>query len=204
SSQAFSTAQSRTRKLRGIPSNAERAGGSWAAVDRYSGQNVRDRFMAANVSWWLNTLGEGTKIAIWAHNGHIARGLNEGLTWIVMGKHLSDVFGDNYLPIGFSFAEGNFNSFPRGAVEVTAEPLIPGCYEAALQTTQLARFFIDLRELESGSAAHDWMIVERPFQAIGGGPYSAPHYLGWDYPIVLPKSFDIIIHIETTTATQVR
>lgn len=172
-----------------------------ATMDEDEQSTLRDRCMAENVTWWLEFLGGDDKMAIWAHNGHIARGLTAGHPWSQMGQFLAEAYGDDYLPIGLSFAEGTFTAFAAGGLNtMTAEPLIPGCYEAAFQTTGLPRFILDLRNLEPGTAVSEWMNLERDFRAIGAIYGSCD--LGWNYPTVLPKSYDIIIHIETSTATQ--
>jgi len=173
-----------------------------ATMDESEQSTLRDRCMAENATWWLEFLGEDTKMAIWAHNGHIARGLTAGETWMKMGQFLAEAYGENYLPIGFSFAEGTFTAFAAGGLNtITAEPLIHGCYEAAFQTTGLPRFILDLRNLEPGTAVSEWMHVERGFRAIGA-VYGEFVDLGWDYPSTLSRSYDIIIHIETSTPTE--
>ena len=174
-----------------------------ATADEAEYLTIRDRYLAGSVSWWLGRLGEDTRMAIWAHNGHIARGLTAGESWKKMGLFLAETYGDAYLPIGFSFAEGSFNAIGmwRGtATALTAEPLIPGCYEAAFQTVSLPQFIVDLRDLEPGTAVSEWMGIERGFRAIGAMYGDAADLgWGWGFPTVLPLSYDVMIHIETST-----
>lgn len=172
------------------------AGGETSELDsRFSLE--RDRLMAENVAWWLEFLGE-TKTAIWAHNGHVARDLSSTDLFVPMGRHLAEAYGDDYLAIGFSFAEGTLTAYAGRPRTFAAEPLIPGCYEAALQTAGPPRFVADLRDLQAGSPVFDWMGRERDFRMIGA--VYAPIDSGWDYPCVLPVSYDVIIHIQTSTA----
>jgi len=159
----------------------------------------RDRIMAENVAWWLAHL-EEPKIAVWAHNGHIARQLSSMEVFIPMGQHLGDVFGDEYLAIGFSFAEGTLTAWDgrsRDPRTFVAEALIAGCYEACFETTGIPLFAADLRDLDLGSASHAWMTAERGFRMISS--YYGPDDLGWEYPIVLPASYDVIVHVQTST-----
>lgn len=172
-----------------------------ATMDEDEQSTLRDRCMAENVTWWLEFLGVDDKMAIWAHNAHIARGLTAGHPWIQMGQLLAEAYGDDYLPIGFSFAEGTFTAFAAGGLNtMTAEPLIPGCYEAAFQTTGLPRFILDLRDIGRETIVSEWMNTERDLRVIGAIYGSGD--LGWDYPVTLPRSYDVIIHVETSTSTQ--
>ena len=118
-----------------------------------------------------------------------------------MGRFLAEAYGDDYLPIGFSFAEGVFAAWGRyGPRPMTAESLIPGCYESALQIADQPRFILDLRDIEAGTSASEWMYTERNFRTIG--PVYGLIDLGWDFPTILPEAFDVIIHIDASTATQ--
>ena len=185
--------------LRGLELAASTLSMMSTKQDEVSG-TVRDRSMAENVSWWMEFLGE-SKLVIWAHNAHIARGLTAGGARIWMGQFLEEVYCDDYLPIGFSFAEGAFTAYGSGGMGATmARPLIAGCHEAAFQTVDRPRFILDLRDLEPETGAWDWMHAERDFRAIGAAYYGEE--LGWDYPTVLPRSYDVIIHIETSTPAE--
>ena len=77
--------------------------------------------MAENVPWWLEFLGE-SKLVIWAHNAHIARGLTVGDYWITMGEFLVEEYGNDSLPIGFFSAEGTFTSYAFGGPAATTAP----------------------------------------------------------------------------------
>ncbi|QIE58232.1 erythromycin esterase family protein [Rasiella rasia] len=70
----------------------------------------RDQFSTRNVFWSLNYLGEGSKIAIWAHNGHIVKE-SVLFQYDILGYYLSKWFEDAYYAIGFTFNEGEFGAF---------------------------------------------------------------------------------------------
>lgn len=74
----------------------------------------RDQFSYRNVVWCLNTLGDNSRIAIWAHNGHIAK-KSIVFNYDILGHYLNQNFGNAYLSIGFTFNQGSFGSFsPNG------------------------------------------------------------------------------------------
>lgn len=68
----------------------------------------RDRQMAANMSWLLNDSYKDKKVIIWAHNGHIARGLDPVLP---MGHFLKEEFKDDLYAIGFTGYNGEYIDF---------------------------------------------------------------------------------------------
>ncbi|MEM9921839.1 MAG: erythromycin esterase family protein [Bacteroidota bacterium] len=82
----------------------------------------RDQFSARNVYWslqWLDfssgiagSLQEESQLAIWAHNGHVAK---ESVlsNYDVLGHYMQQWFGEDYYAIGFTFNEGEFGSFSQ-------------------------------------------------------------------------------------------
>jgi len=69
--------------------------------------NYRDKYMAENTTWLLDYF-EGEKIALWAHNGHIAN-IEYGVTGS-MGNYLSYQLRDQYAILGFLFSQGTFTA----------------------------------------------------------------------------------------------
>lgn len=74
------------------------------------GGGPRDVGMADNVAWILDRLPDGTKLILWAHNGHIQR----ESSW--MGRHLADRFGDAYRPVGFTTGAGWYRAVGRSGM----------------------------------------------------------------------------------------
>ncbi|MCA9728472.1 MAG: erythromycin esterase family protein, partial [Candidatus Eisenbacteria bacterium] len=70
--------------------------------------NARDEAMAANVQWILQTQAPGTRIVLWAHNGHIQRTPNS--SWKTMGTHLAEALDSDYVCFGFAFDHGGFQA----------------------------------------------------------------------------------------------
>jgi erythromycin esterase len=165
--------------------------------------NYRDRCMAENVAWWLDVLGEDAKVIVWAHNGHVAADWSEA-DLIPVGQNLRQAFGDDYISFGFSTCSGTFSAY-SGETGDTQKFPIPSpssnSYEAVLCQTDISHGFIDLRTLESGSPAAEWMRQSHTFKSFGNaaelvdGVVSYAYY--WEHN--LPNMFDVLIHIHETT-----
>lgn len=78
----------------------------WQFGTMYTHKQSRDESMAKNTEW-IADQNPGSKIVLWAHNGHI----NKKKYW--MGKFLEEKFGDNYLAIGFAGEAGTYTAFNR-------------------------------------------------------------------------------------------
>jgi len=74
--------------------------------DGYNGQ--RDYYMAQNILELLNLEPPGSKVVVWAHNIHIAKTLDDGIS--SMGGYLAQTLKQKYYTIGFEFYEGSFQS----------------------------------------------------------------------------------------------
>lgn len=67
-------------------------------------RGVRDKYMADNILYLLNQERPGAKVALWAHNGHLA---NEPVSGIIkMGNYLANILKTQYYNIGFEFYSG--------------------------------------------------------------------------------------------------
>ena len=74
----------------------------------------RDQFSTRNVLWSMNQLGEESRVAIWAHNGHVVK-KSVIFNYDILGYYLNEIFGENYYAIGFTFNKGEFGAFsPNG------------------------------------------------------------------------------------------
>lgn len=70
----------------------------------------RDFYMAQNILTWLTYFPKGTKMVVWAHNGHIAKDFLDAVSVPSMGGYLKEVLKDEYYAIGFDFYKGRFQS----------------------------------------------------------------------------------------------
>src|SRR5262249_42955354 len=128
--------------------------------------NVRDRAMADNIGWLLDHEPRGTRMVVWAHNGHVAREPGQ------MGSHLWKRFGKAVVTFGFSFNQGSFQSmqipFGRGKLhEFTVPPAPPGSLDATLAATGLPLLALDLRDVPQSGAIADWFAAPHNTRSIG-------------------------------------
>lgn len=70
----------------------------------------RDQFSARNVYWCMEQLGANSQIAIWAHNGHVAK-TSIMFNYDVLGHYLEQWFGEAYYALGFTWNQGAFGAF---------------------------------------------------------------------------------------------
>jgi erythromycin esterase len=160
---------------------------------------LRDRYMAENVTWLLDQAGPEAKIVLWAHNGHV------GTSPKAMGMHLRERYGDEMVIFGFSFYSGGFNAIrmndgsgPQGMTEFQIALPPEGSYEHYFHSTGWPRFFLDLRDIQAGSPATDWLLAPHPFRSIGAVyDQSAPR--NFFQTASLPRTFDVLIYLQDTT-----
>jgi erythromycin esterase len=167
---------------------------------------TRDFFMARNVAWLLQQEGPGAKIVLWAHNLHVAE--YGPLLSEPMGYFLRQSFGGDLVIFGFTFFDGTFNAATPAASsdavglyslsEFQARLPSTDSFEYAFRSTEIPRFMLDLRSIESGLDSGDWVLGRHTCY----GWYGAVHYgtVG-QYAVRLSRAFDVIIHIQTTTAS---
>ena len=103
----------------------------------------RDSCMAANLEWTAEDARKGSKVVIWAHNGHIEKQKGR------MGGWLAERYKDDYVAIGFATSEGTYTAVPRTGDKLSDKnalyPGPSGSIEAAAKATGFPRFFLDLR-----------------------------------------------------------
>jgi erythromycin esterase len=165
-----------------------------------SGPNLRDKYMAENVEWIAGPAGSGRKVVLWAHSGHI----NNRQPW--MGWHLANQYADAYRIVGFSFHRGAFNAVRGGSslglLSINAPPAIEASYEHQFHRLGLPRFMVDLRPVRRGQApGGEWLAGPLPMRHIGAvyDPASPELYY---FPTALATEYDILVHVEEGTATQ--
>jgi erythromycin esterase len=159
----------------------------------------RDTYMAENAAWIAEVGAPGSRVVLWAHNGHVGR------LPAYMGTHLSQRFGDDYVVAGFSFFRGGFNAIEErsGLRAVQAPDAVRGSYEHEFNRLGLARFYVDLRPVRASGAPADaqWLRAPRPFRMIGATYREADPGEVYDERS-LAQEFDIIIHLTDVTPTE--
>ncbi len=164
----------------------------------------RDQSMADNVKWILDT-NPDAKIVLWAHNGHVATGSEEG--YEPMGASLRKMFGDRMVVFGFAFNQGSFQAmempFPskNGLRNFTVDPAPVGSLDAMLAAAGLRIAAIDLRSLPKKGAVANWFGEPRATRSIGSG-YGEQFAANFLEKQVIPKNYDALLFVEKTTAAR--
>jgi erythromycin esterase len=159
-----------------------------------AGPSHRDRCMAENVDWILAQHPPGTKVVLWAHNGHVARSKN------AMGGFLARRHPTDMAVVGFAFHEGRYNAFARmwgGLKANDARPSEPGSVEHALHQTGLPRAAVDLRGASKTSPGSAWLAGPLEHRSIG-----ALHVESAFFPAVLPEEYDVLIFFDKTSPSK--
>lgn len=173
--------------------------------------NKRDAFMVENTAWLHEHANGGTKMVLWAHNGHLqtAADTSHQPIWKRMGIHLRERYQSQYVAVGMSFYEGTFHS--RGIdsegsmteVQPFHIQAIQDSYNALFGSIDLPLYLLDLRHIPEGSVKV-WMGGPHPFLSLGAA-YDAAATDVLDKHYSLPdllRSFDLIIHFQQVTASQ--
>jgi erythromycin esterase len=151
------------------------------------GNASRDSSMAINIQWIAAHQPPGSKMVLWAHNGHVAREPN----W--MGAHLAARYGDAMRVIGFALGDGAFTAVgPRGLSAYPAAPPEPGTLEEVFRATGLPRFALDLRGTSNTPDAA-FLSAPHNFRSIGANASDNQFF-----PTNLAKQFDVVIYFDHT------
>ena len=150
----------------------------------------RDSSMAANVQWIEAHQPAGTKMVLWAHNGHVAREPN----W--MGAHLAAHYGEAMRVIGFSLGDGDYTAVgPRGLAPYPAATPEAGTLEEVFRATGIPRFALDVRGAgKSPDAA--FLAASHSFRSIGAMATDNQFF-----PTNVASRFDVVIYFDHTKAS---
>jgi erythromycin esterase len=141
-----------------------------AGIDRKVSSKTRSprslrhgQCMAENVAWNLEHAPKGSKIVLWAHNGHVSR--QPG----AMGSYLAKRFGKDMVVFGFASHEGMYTAINPGKGLVDDNRLQlppPGSIEWHLHRTGHARCVLDLRKSVK-AAEGKWLDQPLLFRMVG-------------------------------------
>jgi erythromycin esterase len=118
--------------------------------------SVRDAQMAKNLIWLAEKAYPGKKIIVWAHNGHIAKGLTTlaygnkppargDSAFVPMGATIHRYFGSKAYCVGFSGSEGTYMNYVNDQI-VTVAPRPATSIEGALAAAGVVYGFADYRK----------------------------------------------------------
>jgi erythromycin esterase len=165
-----------------------------AAQSQSNGSGLyRDECMAENVAWIVDHSPEGSKIVLWAHNGHVSKHAGS------MGSYLAKRFGDAMIVVGFACHDGKYTAVcpGRGLVDDNeAKPPAQGSLESYLHQTGLLRFVLDLRKASKDAPESAWLRQPHNFRSIGAMAMEQQFM-----PAVVPDQFDALIYFDKTKAS---
>lgn len=167
--------------------------------------NVRDRAMAENVQWILEHEGPGTKMVVWAHNGHVATESSNGIEW--MGSHLRKRYGADMVVFGFAFNQGSFQAMEmpfgtgKGLRSFEVKPAPEGSLDATLAAAGLKVAALDLRSLPKDGPVKTWFDKPRGTRSIGAG-FGEAFATAFVQPQKVPQLYDALLFVEKTTAAR--
>jgi erythromycin esterase len=164
------------------------------------GPRQRDVYMAENASWLLEQAGSKSKIALWAHNGHVSKNEEN------MGAYLHKSYDDAMVTFGFSFYQGSLNAIDSRHTSKSRDMLIShkvppppkGSYEHVLDEVGLPRMFLNLRNVPADSAVAAWLAGPHLCRSIGAA-YDVSLARKSFYSTHLLDEYDVIIYLKDTT-----
>lgn len=170
--------------------------------------NYRDLYMAENSLWVSELFGEDTKVAVWAHNAHVANWESFGS----IGFHLKQEIQDAYQIIGFSFALGSFTAVRMpllGLITTLLTPIriwsepIKGSVNYIFHHAQYDNFIVRSSDIQPPSDFATYISQSQGFITIGAGFNRVTHLLGGYYlNTELMEEYDVIIHWDETEAAE--
>ena len=165
--------------------------------------NHRDHYMAENVGWLLEQAGPEAKIILWAHNGHVCSQDPE-TSWacVGMGYHLRQEYQNDLFVIGFDFSAGNVTAVgptnQLGSHNVPPAP--PESFGWYAHQMEYSDFMLSTQKLGSNQIGANWLSQAVQIHDIGS-MYDPETYPGLS-PYNLKQAFDLLIYIDSTTASQ--
>ncbi|MEV0775696.1 erythromycin esterase family protein [Streptomyces sp. NPDC050428] len=181
---------------------------------------ARDRYMAEAVGDILDDADHpDTKVVLWGHNGHVAKGRSADSTTAPapapLGGHLRERYGDAYYALGLLFGEGSFRahriwpgpwSGVGGLTGRIAEgnpigPAPANTVEAQLATATPADHLLDLRHAggeDAPRAVREWVDATHETRTFGA------LVTRWVYrrsvsPVRLSKEYDGVAYVAVST-----
>lgn len=156
----------------------------------------RDQFSTRNVLWSMNQLGENSRIAIWAHNGHVVK-KSVIFNYDILGYYLNQIFGEAYYAIGFTFNQGEFGAFSSdGFKRWKLKPVKSASWTKELNAQQTPFLLFDIRQnLEKlGKRTSGPLFEMHPIRRDIAESHREENALLMD--IHLARSYDCLIYFE--------
>jgi erythromycin esterase len=165
----------------------------------------RDASMAVNAEWIAAQAPPGSRIILWAHNGHINK---EPQT---MGGWLAGVFGQDYVTLGTAFHSGAYTADCGSApcTTVTGYNLavypaldsFAGSAEYYFHETGTPQQILNLGLADANDPASSWLLGGLEFRDIGAA--ESDGIAEFAPTSRLAQDFDGLVFFDQTTATTV-
>lgn len=178
-------------------------------MDSYSRPNLagsvtRDLYMADNFRRVVEREPAGTRFVIWAHNGHISTGDNDG-AFSTFGYHLRRFYGRDYYALGFSFNQGSFQAreaqpkepTKRMLMSFTVSPAPADSIDWHLAQTGVNSFIVDFRSARKSAELAEWLAATNRMRSIGS--IYSPSNESMLQPTIIGEEYDGLFFIDTTT-----
>lgn len=153
----------------------------------------RNVCMAENIKWILDN-NPGSKIILWAHNGHLTKKSGSA------GYFISKKFGNDYFNIGFLSNSGNFTAV-NSSQKLTSDNLFdnsfPGSLEYSFHKTSVPMFFFDFGKISEDEPNSMWLKREFYYRTIGSSAQENKQFLAER----ISRYFNSIIYIDSTHAS---
>ena len=145
----------------------------------------RREWMAQNIAWLVDHHPAGTKFVIWAANGHVSK---QGVS---MGRYLEQQYGADYLPIGFTFKEGNYAVYgPQ--LHYPVQLPYPGTYEYLFSQAKPANYLLSFKTVHKAQPAQ-WLTQILDFRHLETEPQSNQFRVA-----DLTNQFEAVIYLSTS------
>ncbi len=163
---------------------------------RFRQMQVRDKYMAENISWTLDHEGPESKMLVWAHNAHISK-IRGSIDY--MGGHLKNLYKSEYYAIGFDFNAGSF----RAGKVFTVGNAIKGSTGNIFSSFERPALFIDIaKAVDTKSPAKSFFMKKIPQRMVGGLGFDPAKENDYYVNDPLYTEYDGLIFINTTSATR--
>lgn len=167
--------------------------------------SYRDFYMAENSMWLTSLLDNSTRVALWAHNGHIGKNPDYG-TLGSQGYHLSQSLGENYRSIGFSFSTSSFRAVTYNpqtkqytglSLHTVSQLPARDSYNYIFHWVEPKNFILVNSNISTSSALYTWYNTAKTFQSVGA-VYSSQIWDQYYQNSNLMTFYDAIIQFQYT------
>ncbi len=162
--------------------------------------DFRDRVMAEAVLALLARSDKHRRVAIWAHDLHLAEGAADGR--LPVGHYLKTRLAGKYRAIGSMFYSGSFRTYSglqRKMVNHVVTPPPPFYFESAMyRASPSTPCVLDVREAVRHPEVRDWISVPKHVRFYGGLEISESY--PWS-PLIVPNLWSALIFVPDTSPT---